>query len=163
MQEEYHDARRTTAYEPLSPSLAEMDSKPAEQPPLHIEALVTFLNVDLEVHGASDHPSLIRAFGDFVCVLSDASGILSFEVSDGPDGTLATKLESFVKLLSGMPPEARASWASASRRAINIGIQAGLGPQFSEWTVSSAMLCQLAAFSIELTMTVYGAEVRREA
>lgn len=131
---------------------------PERSPPSEVASFVDFLNVDLEVSGAKDHPALIQAFGSAVFVVCNVEGLLSLEVSDGPDAELLTKLEKFVVLLSGMSDDVRTIWDAANRRVLNIGIQSGLRPHASEWHVPAILLSELAALSVDLVITVYGAE-----
>ena len=128
-------------------------------PDHEIEPEVQLLNVDLELSGAFDHASLLRSLGDSVFVVAaDAGSLLSLEVNDVPDSTLMDKISQFVALVRALPPDARGVWNSATRRVFNIGIQSGLTPHCTEWTLPTELLAALVEIGAEVTITLYGAE-----
>src|SRR5687768_1809395 len=79
--------------------------------------------------------SMLRSFGDDVLAICNTEHLLSLELSDSPDSTLTTKLSEFVALVRALPEDARGVWDSATRRVFNIGIQSGLKPHCTEWTI----------------------------
>jgi hypothetical protein len=124
-----------------------------------VEAEVVLLNADLEMHHCGSHAQLLRAFADQVHVICDNPGaLLSVEVAEVGESTLHDKIERFIKIVAALPPEARAAWDSASRRALDIGIQSALRPHSSHWTVPAKQLAALAALNIDIAITVYGAD-----
>ena len=127
------------------------------------EAKVRFLNVDVDVFGAFDRAPLLEAFGDDIDVLHDGERepgvpVLSFELSTASP-TLPGVISELVALVRALPDEARAAWNLANRRVLNVGIQAGLDPRCSEWTLSVEMMAALVEVNAYVTLTVYGAEV----
>jgi hypothetical protein len=69
-------------------------------------------------------------------------------------GTLARLIQWAEKL----PRGARRSWAAASRRVLDIGIQGGLKPNDTRWTIPKKQVAALAKLGAEVAVTVYGAE-----
>lgn len=127
------------------------------------ESIVQFLNVDVELFGAFDRGALLNGFGNAIVVLHEGGDTLgepsiSFEVSSA-NRTLSTVISELIALVSALPEDARAAWDLANRRVFDIGIQAGLGPRCTAWTLSAEMLSALAAIKAEVTLTIYGADI----
>ena len=128
-----------------------------------IEATVQFLNVDVDIFGAFDRAPLLKGFGDAIYVLHDGEReprepVISFELStDIP--TLPGVISDLVALVRALPDDALAAWNLATRRVFSIGIQAGLDPHSTEWTLSADMMAALVAIRADVTLTVYGADV----
>lgn len=147
------DRPRRHCYAPLMTSIG---------PRRDVEPEVQFLNVDLELFGKFDRGPLMRSFGDAVFVLCDDAELLSMEVSDHPDSTMLERVSQFVALVRALPEDARRIWGSATRRVLNIGIQSGLEPRCSEWTLPVHILASLAESEVEVTLTVYGAQYEKQ-
>jgi hypothetical protein len=120
---------------------------------------VKFINVDVILAGEVDSKPLLGAFGDGVVVLHE-DGPLVLELANvGLD--LHETLSRFVELVSALPRKARTSWAGASRRVFDIGIQAGLTPHETHWSIPSDLIAALAKIGGEVVLTVYGAKWSR--
>jgi hypothetical protein len=132
-----------------------------------VEADVRFLNIDLLLVGRFDRKPLLAAMGDDVFVLHDGAKVenekcLMVEVL-APGLDLAGTLARLMKWVQELPTPARRSWAAASRRVFDIGIQAGLKPHDTHWAISQEQVAALAKLGAGVTVTVYGAEWRRRA
>lgn len=127
-----------------------------------VEADVHFLNIDLLLVGRFDRGPLLAALRDDVFVLHDDAKFededcLILEVQE-PGLDLSSTLARLVKWARGLPPSASRSWAAASRRIFDIGIQAGTKPHESHWSISPEQIDALAKLRAEIVLTVYGAE-----
>ena len=128
-----------------------------------VEADVHFLNIDLLLVGRFDRRPLLASLRDDVFVLHDDA---KFEGEDclvlevlAPGLDLSATLARLLKWVQRLPPVARRSWAAASRRVFDIGIQAGLEPNDSHWTVPHEQIAALARLRAEVMFTVYGAKL----
>jgi hypothetical protein len=129
----------------------------------HVETTVRFLNVDVELYGAFDRAALLKGFGDAIDVLHDGERergepVVSFELSSA-NPTLHGVISEVVALVRALPDDARSAWDFAARRVFSIGIQAGLAPHATEWTLRAEIMAALATIEADVTLTVYGAEV----
>ncbi len=70
---------------------------------------------------------------------------------------LSRTLTRLLKWVEALPRPARRSWAAASRRVFDIGIQAGLKPNDVHWTVRKEQVAALARVGGEVVLTIYGA------
>jgi hypothetical protein len=127
-----------------------------------VEANVHFLNIDLLLIGRFDRRPLLAALRDDVFVLHDdakfeGEDCLILEVQE-PSLDLARTLARLVKWARGLAPAALRSWAAASRRIFDIGMQAGMKPHESHWRISPEQIEALAKLRAEVVLTVYGAE-----
>lgn len=127
-----------------------------------VEADARFLNIDLLLVGRFDREPLMAALERGVFVLHDDA---TFEEEDclilevlEPGLDLARTITRLVNWAQGFPPAARRSWAAASRRVFDIGIQSGLKPHDSHWAISPEHIKALAKLRSEVALTVYGAE-----
>jgi ABC-type transporter Mla MlaB component len=125
--------------------------------PKGIEPSVELLNVNLELFGDFDRDLLLRAWGEAVVVVSD-DDILALELNDTPDAILTTKLSAFVALVRALPKDARQAWDAAAKRVFNIGIQSGLKPHCTYWTIPTDILASVVEIRAEAMLTIYGAE-----
>jgi hypothetical protein len=117
---------------------------------------VKFINVDVILVGEVDAKPLLGAFGSGVVVLHE-DGPLVLELANvGLD--LHETLSRFIELVNALPRMARTSWASASQRVFDIGIQAGLSPHETHWRIPSDLIAALAKIGGEVVLTVYGAK-----
>ena len=127
-----------------------------------VEANVHFLNIDLLLIGRFDRGPLLAALADDLFVLHDDAKLededcLILELQE-PGLDLARTLARLVEWARGLPPSASRSWAAASRRIFDIGIQAGMKPHDSHWSISPEQIDALAKLRAALVLTVYGAE-----
>lgn len=128
-----------------------------------VEAAVHFLNIDLLLVGQFDRRPLLASLRDHVFVLHDDA---KFEDKDclilevlAPGLDLTATLARLLRWAQRLSPGARRSWAAASRRVFDIGIQAGLKPNDSHWSVPHEQVSALARLRAEVTFTVYGAKL----
>ncbi len=126
-----------------------------------VEPTVRFLNVDVDVFGAFDRAVLLKGFGDTIDVLRDGEdergeSVVSFELSTASP-MLPGVISELVALVLALPDDARGAWDGATRRVFSIGIQAGLDPHSTEWTLSSELMAELLTIKAEISLTVYGA------
>ena len=129
-----------------------------------IEKTAGFLNVDLIVAGRFDRKPLLRAAGKDVFVMHEdavfqGKGCIILE-AEGADCGLEGALARLLRWVERLPRPARRSWAAASRRVFDVGIQAGLGPHETHWTIPSGLVAALARVGGEVAVTVYGARWR---
>jgi hypothetical protein len=117
---------------------------------------VRLLDVDFELVGSFPPEPLLRAMGDRVVVLRNEAGRLCVELVDPPDASLEDKLTRFSALVGSLPEDARRSWDSAVRRVFDIGIQSGLEPRRTEWTLPSHVLAAIVALRADVRLTIYG-------
>ena len=75
-----------------------------------------------------------------------------------PDLDLAGTLARLIQRAEKLPRGARRSWAGASRRVFDIGIQGGRKPNDTRWTIPEKQVAALAKLGAEVALTVYGAE-----
>lgn len=132
-----------------------------------VQADVRFLNIDLLLVGRFDRRPILAALGRTVFVLhedaeEDGEPCLILELA-GPTRDLPRTLGALLKWAAGLPPRARRSWASASRRLFDIGVEGGLQPHESRWRISRQQVSALAKLGAEVALTVYGAEWTRPA
>src|SRR6266850_1581425 len=127
-----------------------------------VEAEVQFLNIDLLLVGRFDREPLLAAVGDGLFVLHEHAlfhrdKCLALEVA-APGLDLSRTLARLLKWVDALPPSARRSWRAASRRVFDIGIQAGLNPHDSQWTIGRDQVAALAKVRGEVVLTIYGAQ-----
>lgn len=127
-----------------------------------VEHKVQSLNIGLLLVGTFDRRPLLGALGDAVFVLHDDAQFegkecLVLEVLK-PRLDPADTFARLLKWAQELPPAARPSWAAASRRVFDIGIQAGRGPHESHWGIGHEQVEALAKLRAEVALTVYGAE-----
>ncbi len=125
-----------------------------------VERDVRFLNIDLLLVGRFDREPLLSAMGDEMFVLHEDAVFLALEVA-APVLDLSRTLARLLNWVEGLPPSARRSWTAASRRVFDIGIQGGLKPNDTHWTIRQDKVAALAKVGAEVVLTVYGAELKR--
>ena len=94
-------------------------------PPL--ASVTEFLNVDLDICGASGLDEFLASIDSSVVVLHRSAHAASVELNEN-FASLAEAARGFADLIEGLPPEARAIWAGFETRNLNIGVQAGGSP-----------------------------------
>jgi hypothetical protein len=128
-----------------------------------VEADVHFLNIDLLLIGRFDRRPLLAALRNDAFVLQDD---VKFDGKDclilqvlAPGLDFSRTLTPLLTWAQGLPPAARRSWAAAARRVFDIGLQAGLKPNDSHWSISREQTAALARLRAEVVLTVYGANL----
>jgi hypothetical protein len=126
-----------------------------------VEGRVHFLNVDVDLAGAFDRVALLNGFGSAIDILRDGEdgcgrSVVSFELSTA-NPALPGVISALIALVLGLPEDARGAWDRADHRIFNIGIQAGLAPHSTEWTLSPELMAALVGIKANVTLTVYGA------
>lgn len=86
-------------------------------------------------------------------------GCLLLELAK-PGLDLEATLAHLVEWVQHLPRSARRSWAAAARRVFDVGIQAGLQPHETHWTIAPKLIGALAKVGGEVVVTVYGARWR---
>jgi hypothetical protein len=127
-----------------------------------VEADVRFLNVDLLLVGRFDRKPLLAALGKKVFVLHedavlDDQKCLVLELNEESLDLSAT-VARLIQWAEKLPRGARRSWAGASRRVFDIGIQGGRKPHDTRWTIPEKQVAALARLGVDVALTVYGAE-----
>ncbi|AKU94973.1 hypothetical protein AKJ09_01637 [Labilithrix luteola] len=125
------------------------------------EPTVQFLNVDVDVSGVFDRAVLLAGFGDSIDVLFDGEAksgesVVSFELRTATP-TFPDVISGLIALVRALPDDARAAWDGANRRIFDIGIQAGLHPHSSNWSLTTEIMAALVSIDAEVRMTVYRA------
>jgi hypothetical protein len=126
---------------------------------------VRFLNIDVVIAGRFDRGPVLQALGDKVFALHEDAMIgrqrcLVLElVKERKDPSKA--LEGLLDWVEHLPRAARGSWAEASRRVFDIGIQAGATPHETHWSIPPGLIARIAEVGGEVVLTVYGAHPRR--
>jgi hypothetical protein len=77
-----------------------------------------------------------------------------------PDLDLEATLAYLVEWVQHLPRSARRAWGAAACRVFDIGIQAGLQPHETHWTIPPKLIRTLAKVGAEVVVTVYGARWR---
>ncbi len=129
------------------------------------ENAVRLLNIDLIIAGTFERKPLLQAIGDRVFVLHEDAVVgrhqrcLLLEVAK-PGLNIEATLACLVEWVQHLPRSARRSWDAAARRIFDIGIQAGLQPHETHWTIPPKLIGALAKVGGEVVVTVYGARRR---
>lgn len=126
-----------------------------------------FLNVDLEVFSSKSLAALVRAL-ESQGALALHSGrwraggyFATFEL--GGRATSADRtIRGLTQLVRELPRGPRALWDGASRRVLNIVIQAGRGSAPFSARLQKATLRGAVEIGAEIEVTVYGAEALQE-
>jgi hypothetical protein len=113
-----------------------------------------FLNVDLDLTGASELDELARALSPALIVVHREPGHLSLELSHQPKAA-DDAIAELADVLMHLPPEAQTIWNNCHSREINIGIQAGRQPHEARFTISQKSLSLLGALRADVVVTVY--------
>lgn len=115
-----------------------------------------FLNVDLDVYSSEDLAPLVAALEPNAYSLERPPGRASFELSEPVSPTTPEPLIlEFVRLVKGIPPQARALWDRAERRVFDIGIQSGRRPIQEGHHLGPDTLRAAAEIRAEVAFTIY--------
>jgi hypothetical protein len=128
--------------------------------PIEPEAATRFLNVDLELVSTGALGPLLAALAREAIVLRDrvdgGKQVVWLELGHQPAG-IEEAIHDFTRLIEALPPELRRVWDGCEDRCLNVGVQGGLGPHASAFTISASAVAAAAAVSARLEFTVYGA------
>ena len=122
-----------------------------------------FLNADLDI--ISDRPldALIHEIGERALLLhggpcgEDPSFMARYEMPD-EDGTQSPEelIVGFCSLIESLSPEARAIWAAATKRVIDLGYEISPGHDARiQAALPPAILQRMATLGISLAWTLY--------
>jgi hypothetical protein len=124
-----------------------------------IEGRVDFLNVDLELEGASDLDALVEALGD-VFVLhrtTEPPFVANLEMEPAVGMDFDATLSALLDRVEKLDERARRLWEQCTARRFDVGIQSGLEPHSSQYVLSVPLLQRLTAVGADVVVTVYGA------
>jgi hypothetical protein len=117
-----------------------------------------FANVDIDLKSIRDPEPFLGALGSRV--LWQRLGkvgrahwvrlMLSRQPTSPADAIL-----SFAKLVTKLPPAARAVWDTAVRREFDIGIETGVEPNVAEWVLEPKVMKAATELGAQLRITVY--------
>lgn len=124
-----------------------------------------FLNVDLDLWASFSLEPLVNAFGTKVGIhhvgrhkrtyhahLDLARSHLDLaRLTKDADSTI----RAFCKLITGLPPDARALWDAVKIRDFNIGVQAGTKPFSQMFELSAETVKAVADLGARIVFTVY--------
>lgn len=117
-----------------------------------------FINVDLEIRGATDLSALVNAFEPGAMALScmplDDGFLANLELGEQPDDA-ETGILGFLHLIDALPPEARRLWDGARQRDFSIGVQSGSSPSSFEIAITPATLDRIARVGARIAFVVY--------
>jgi hypothetical protein len=114
-----------------------------------------FLNVDLDVASTEDLTPLLRALEPVAYALERPAGLASFELGDPTPTQPEPLILEFVRLISGLPAEARGIWERATKRTFDIGMQSSHEPAQASYRLSAETLRAAADIGAEIAITVY--------
>jgi hypothetical protein len=117
-----------------------------------------FLNVDLVLESRRSLAPLVEAWERRAIVLyherKDGVDHAGFEVSllrESANGCI----RAFVRLVEALPPDARALWAGARKRDLDIGMQMGRGRFMPILGLSADTVRRAASINARIVFTVY--------
>ena len=116
-----------------------------------------FINVDLDLTGPADLAPLSTALKGVHAVHStdEAPFFTILEVDDvGLD--VGATMHRFLELIESLDSSGRRLWDQCSVRRFNIGIQSGLGPNSTLYSLPAPLLARVASVGAEVIITVYG-------
>lgn len=117
-----------------------------------------FLNVDLELRGASDLHELLEALEPYAFVMSYEPGsYAALELNDDP-ATAKDAISRFHEAILSLPASARSILDGLKARNFDIGIQSGSDPAPAFFRLPVETLALVSALNAEVTFTVYGAD-----
>ncbi len=123
------------------------------------EALETsrtnFINVDLDLNGSFDLAPLLAALGP-VHIIHTPDESASFYILelDAVGLDFEATLGGFLDLIEQLDGAARRLWERCSLRKFNIGIQAGLDPSSTLYSISGPMALRVATAGVDVVISV---------
>ena len=117
-----------------------------------------FLNVDLELVTRGEIAPLLAFWSNSAVVLrnSDDDGRRTVWLElDSQPREAEHAILGFLDLVGKLPDEVRDLWNGCDDRCFNVGIQAGVGPHSSTYTISPRTLGRIAAVMARVAVTVY--------
>jgi hypothetical protein len=117
-----------------------------------------FIAVDLDIKSRSDLSVLVREWENraslqYVDNSSNRHWLRVHLYSEPKDP--AEGIRRFARLVRGLPRQARTTWARASSKEFDVGIQAGYEANAGEWVFESEVLKTVADLGGRLRLTVY--------
>lgn len=117
-----------------------------------------FVNVDLDIKSFSDLSVIVTAWDNRVIpnYLDNSSRQhwLRVMLTSDPKSP-ADAIRRFAKLVRGLPKRARTTWAQATSKEFDIGIQAGYEARAGEWVLEADDLQAVADMGGSVRFTVY--------
>ena len=117
-----------------------------------------FLNVDLDLWASFSLEPLVNAFGTKVGIHHVGRHKRTYHahldlarLTKDADSTI----RAFCKLITGLPPDARALWNVVKIRDFNIGVQAGTKPYSQVFELSAETVKAVADLGARVVFTVY--------
>jgi hypothetical protein len=127
-----------------------------------------FLNVDLDIWAAYDLTPLVRAFGPHVSDMftgaaqAEEGGYqthLELLVGELDPWNPDVAIQTFVRLIDGLPPDAKRLWDGANLRNFDIGIQGGVTPRAFQLSVCPDTLAAVSRLNANIALTVYAVDL----
>src|SRR3712207_6063438 len=135
------------------------------EPPARLDVETTFLNVDLDLSSHQDLAALAAALRSRLIALHVGRIRKQYwarlELRTQPRNP-DVAIRRLVAAIERLPPQQRASWKRAMTRDFNIGIQAGEGPRYREFSVAPATAMMVGRIGGRIVITVYGAAASKE-
>jgi hypothetical protein len=128
----------------------------------------TFLNVDLDVWAGYDLALLVEAFGSRVSdMFTGAADVgegayqthLELAVGERDPWNPDSAIQTFVRLIEGLPPAAKRLWDEANLRVFDIGIQAGVTPRAFQFSLRPDTLAAASRLKANVALTIYAVDV----
>ena len=124
-----------------------------------------FITVDLEVYSRRRLTKLATALSPYLGLHHEgpwgrglyfaAFGGAGHRVKYSRSGTAAQQIEALVRIVRGLPPEAKALWEGAQSRNFDIGIQSGLHPRSYQLKLAPKTLAAATSVNATIAITVY--------
>lgn len=134
----------------------------ARQPePIYaVEPTTEFLNIDLELEGPVDIAPLIQALSPVYVLHSSSKApfMANLEIEPGVGMDFHSTMLAFLTVIESLDHATRALWDQCTKKCFDIGLQSGLEPHCSQYSLSASHLQRLASIGAELVITVYGAQ-----
>lgn len=119
-----------------------------------------FIEVDLEIEGraAAIDPLVRELDRRLLCLHSEVARgrrTASYELASGRAHTVESRLRGLLRILEGLPEDAKLAWSRATRRVFDVGVQAGREP--NDWCceVSAETMGRLAELGAKMVTTIY--------
>lgn len=124
-----------------------------------VEPDVEFLNVDLELESPLDLEPLVSALGPVFILhsTSEPPFVAHLEIEHDVDRDFNDTIRALLVLIETLDDAGQAMWNECTVRRFDIGLQSGLQPHSSQYTLPATLLQRLAAIDAEVVITLYGA------
>lgn len=117
------------------------------------EGATRFLNVDLDICAEFDLKEIIDAMGGII-VLNHADPTRASLELDADVADIDVAVRGFSRIVAGFPPRIARKWQACTSRSLNIGIQPGVRPYASEFSISRTSLALIEKHKFEVAITV---------